>query len=201
MILGCSVSIGRPIMIPELQSIAQRLEEVEKQVAHLSALVTEQADPDRTIVGRSFVVRDAQGAQRAVLKVHEDYCSGLWLYDASDNTRAALTVQPDGGPSLALRDAKGRAFVDIVAEENGPRIHLWHPSGEQRLSLMVTEDGSWALLCNSNSKKRLTLHLSPGGEARLYMGDQAGPSLKLAVDSEGACLLLGKENEAIWSAP
>jgi hypothetical protein len=54
-------------MTPELQAITQRLEEVERQVAHLAALVTEQTDTDRTVEARRFVVRDEQGQRRVEL--------------------------------------------------------------------------------------------------------------------------------------
>jgi hypothetical protein len=43
------------------------LEDLEVQVAHLAALVTEQSDSDRTVVARGSVVRDAQGLRRAEL--------------------------------------------------------------------------------------------------------------------------------------
>ena len=187
-------------MTPELQAITQRLAEVEKQVAHLAALVTEQSDADRTVVARSFVVKDAEGKQRGTLEVNEG-CSGLWLYDANGNMRAGLTVVNEGGPSLALRDTEGRAVVDIWGKEKGSSIDFWHANGEQRLSMTVTEDGAWVGLGNSNTKRKLSLHVSPTGEARLFMGDLDGPSLKLAVESEGPCLLLGKDNKTIWSAP
>jgi hypothetical protein len=36
-------------MTPELEAITRRLEEAEKQIAHLAALVVEQSDADRTI--------------------------------------------------------------------------------------------------------------------------------------------------------
>ncbi len=54
-------------MTPELQALALRLEEVEKQIAHLAALVVGQSDTDRTVVARSFVVKDELGKRRAEL--------------------------------------------------------------------------------------------------------------------------------------
>jgi hypothetical protein len=45
-------------MTPELEALAQRLEEAEKQIAHLTTLVFGKSDADRTVVAKQFVVRD-----------------------------------------------------------------------------------------------------------------------------------------------
>jgi hypothetical protein len=103
-------------MSPDMQSIAQRLEELEKQVAHLGALIIEQSDPDKrvaagTIAARNFVVRDEKWQRRAelgmVTTVGQTEAQPYWgLFDAGDRGRACIHVDAEG-PSLELYSANG----------------------------------------------------------------------------------------------
>src|SRR5579885_818273 len=68
----CILWLGpkRPNMTPELQALTQRVEDLERQVAHLEALAVEHSDTDRTEAARTinaqkFVVTDARGVRRA----------------------------------------------------------------------------------------------------------------------------------------
>ena len=113
-------------MTPELQAITQRLEEVERQVAHLAALVTEQTDTDRTVEARRFVVRDEQGQRRVELgtvtnprdKDEAIYGPWLGLFDADERVRACIGVRGRGahgrieGPWLELYNENGKSGVE-----------------------------------------------------------------------------------------
>lgn len=155
---------------------------------------------DRTTVARSFTVEDDKGNKRAELTLNEGSCPGLWLFDEKGNARAGLTVLGDQ-PDLSLRDADGRALVQIRAEDPHSRISLFDVHGEQWLSLTTTNEGSWIHLRNGKTTRRIDLYLPLSGDAYFYMGDLDGPSLKLKADHEGPSLLLGKQNNTIWSAP
>jgi len=210
-------------MTPDMQAIVRRLEEVEKQVAHLQALVTEQSDPDRAVVARSFVVKDADGKERAALQLHEGF-SGLWLFDANGNPRAGLVVTTEGEPNLALRDTEGRASVDICVDENGPTINLFDANGKPcRIILRDADD-----------KQLLTLEVGERGPKLILFGTDGIARAALAVSSEGPWLdlrdtygfraeigsanllnetgvthktstasitLSGKDGKVLWSAP
>ena len=108
-------------MTPELRAITQRIEEVEKQVAHLAALVTEQSDTDRTVVAHSFVVRDEQGRRRAELGMsvpvgHKEADPWVGIFDADENLRACIGVGGRGkhgaieGPWLEMYNQKGKCW-------------------------------------------------------------------------------------------
>src|SRR5215472_7797709 len=107
-------------MTPELRDITRRLEEVEKQVAHLAALVTEQSDPDRTVVARCFALRDERGRGRATL---ESTPTGpcLGLFDSGGTLRACMGVTdattPDDegheGPYLMLFGTSEMKVVEV----------------------------------------------------------------------------------------
>jgi len=194
-------------MTPELQALTQRLEDVEKQVAHLAALVVEQSDTDRTVVARSFVVRDGQGRRRAKLGTvtpvgQTEEQPFLGLLDANENLRARLAVNEEG-PRLELYSAKGQGVAEVSEFQDGPRVALFDANGNTRISLKVSEDGSFAYLFSPDGKQNLRLELFSSGQAILVMQDaKGGPRLLLATESEtGPVLSFFKDDKVIWAAP
>jgi hypothetical protein len=216
-----------------MQAIAQRLDELEKQVAHLAALATEQSDTDREIVARGFVVKDAEGKKRAALGTYEQGPS-LDLFDANGTFRAGVGAMSKGS-SIVLHDANGKCRMRLEwgeeRQRGGPWIGLYDAEGILRLDALVedgygpalilrdqhtnpgvvaqiTEPGASVAVHHANSKRRATLEVSTSGTASLFMGEQStdtqpapGPSLRLTVNNDGACLLLGDDNRVVWSAP
>jgi hypothetical protein len=194
-------------MTPELQALSRRLEELEKQVAHLAALVTEQSDTDRTVVAQSFVVRDEREQRRAELGMvipegQTEAQPWLGLFDANEGVRACVGVGREGG-WLELYSAKGQAIAEIVEFRDGPRIALFDANGNTRLSLAVSEGGSFAYLFSPNGKQHLRLELFSSGQATVVMQDPSGePRLLLAVDENSrASLAFLKDNNVLWTAP
>jgi hypothetical protein len=168
-------------MTPELEALTQRLEEAEKEIAHLSSLIVEQSDANRTVVARSFVVTDAEGERRATLGMFKDEPK-LILSDGNGKVNASLEVNSDGA-FLKLGDARGNETVEIGAEESGPAIRLFRTDGKPAVAMLVT--------CVDGASVSQIFLLEPNGERRL----------KLALEGDGPCLVFGKDNEVIWSAP
>jgi hypothetical protein len=198
-------------MTPELQALALRLEEVEKQVARLAALVAEQTDTDRTVVARSFVVRDEQGQRRLELGVVPIGEGSPWLglFDTNENVRACIGVGGEGtsgpieGPWFELYNEKRKAVVEIRTGEGGnPVMRLLDANGKPTVGVMTSELGPFVVLSNTNGKQCLTMSISSSGAPWLVMQDADGDRvLKLAVESDGPCLVFGKNNQVFWSAP
>ncbi len=131
-------------MTPELQAIVQRLEEVEKQVAHLQALVTEQSDPDRAVVAQSFVVKDERGQRRAELGMvipvgWTEAQPWLGLFDANDSLRACIGVGAEG-PWLELYNAKGKAVALELHSSGQASLVMQDANGDPRLLLTAESD-------------------------------------------------------------
>ncbi len=186
-------------MIPEVEALAQRLEEVEKQVAHLAALVTELSDTDRIVTARSFVVRDETGKRRAELGMmiaagETKERPSLGLFDHED-VRALLTL-PEEGPLLQLTHPKTKAVVNIGVDENGPGIDLLDANGKRRVFVTVRETVSQVALFSSDGKRHLVLAVFPSGEPSLSMCDGNGKSrLALGLSSSGEpCLDMSDGN-------
>jgi hypothetical protein len=213
-------------MTPELEALARRLEEVEKQIAHLGALVVEQSDTERAVVAQNFVVTDTRGVRRAELGLvipagETEVRPWLGLFDTDGNPRACLGLEEKGvffelfngkhkalhvgvdddGPGIMLLDANGKPSVHVGVDENGPAITLLDANGKPSALVGVSEDGPWISLHSPSGKPRVKLGFSPSGSTTLYMGDTEGASAKLAVDSDGASLQFGKDNKVFWSAP
>jgi hypothetical protein len=217
---------------PDMQAIANRLDELEKQVAHLAALATEQSDTDREVVARGFVVKDAEGKKRAALGTHEhgpslalfdangtfragvgvtSKSSSIELHDGNGKCRMQLKWDGDGqkGPWIGLYDAEGRLRLDAQVEDGyGPMLILRDQHANPGVIAQVMEPGASVEVRHANSKRQAILEMSNSGTASLFMGEpgtQAQPapglSLKLKVSNDGPCLLFGKDNTVVWSAP
>jgi hypothetical protein len=194
-------------MTPELQAISERLEEAEKQIAHLSALLIEQPDKSRTVVARRFVIVDEKERRRAIL---ESTRTGpyLGLFDANENMRAGLgvtdsTVPRHDGPWLQLYSEKGRVVGEVREYPDGPRMALFDANGNTRISLNVSENGSFAYLFSPSGKQHLRLELFSSGQVSMVMQDAGGdPRVLLAADATmGPTLAFMTDNNAFWSAP
>jgi|SRR5208337_4731773 len=201
-------------MTPELQAITQRLEELEKKVSHLAALVTEQSDPDRTVVARQFIVRDAQGTRRAELGTvflegqQAEENSWLGLFDGNENIRACIGVGGgrnlglEEGPWMELYDGLGNVAMEITVHENRPAVRFFSENGRSTVVVATSELGPTVMVRNPDGKETLSLSISLSGQPCLVMEDANGDSvLKLAVESNGPCLVFGKDNKVYWSAP
>jgi hypothetical protein len=195
-------------MTPELQAITRRLEEAEKQIAHLAALVVEQSDADRTVTAKQFIVKDKHGKHRAGLgmvtttpdRPEED--SGLVLLDENENIRAHVGFDEDG-VLMALYGVKNKQVAEVREWQDGPRVALFDESGSVRACLKVSESGAFAYLYSPNGKQNLRLELHSSGLASLVMQDTNGePRLILATETdEGPTLTFFKDGEVAWTTP
>ena len=194
-------------MTPELQAISERLEEVEKQIAHLAALLTEQSDTGRTVVARRFVVVDEKEQRRATL---ESTRAGpyLGLFDGNQNLRAGLGVTAATAPRqegswLQLFGEKGRVVAEVREYQDGPRIALFDTNGDTRISFNLSESGSFAYLFGPSGKEHLRLELFSSGQVSMVMQDASGkPRVLLAAEATMGPTLAFMTNDAVfWSAP
>lgn len=80
------------------------------------------------VEAQRFVVRGADGKQRAVLGLLDHDRMYLSLYDTGGKERAAVGVEDDG-PSVKLYNAEGKmqAVLDLLGER--PRLTLFDEKG------------------------------------------------------------------------
>ncbi len=180
-------------MTPELQALTQRVEDLERQVAHLEALAVEHSDTDRTEAARTinaqkFVVTDARGVRRAELSAvipqgGTEENPWLGLFDAEGNVRACLGVG-EGLPWLEFYDANQSSPLQIRIDEHGPHIALYYRNREPAVVIKLLEDGPRMSLIAANGKESVVLAVS--GEGPPMMLTDAKGQLSLEVASSGA---------------
>jgi len=150
-------------------------------VAVVSAiLLMGTASPRKVVKAEEFVLSDAQGRQRALLRMSQ-WGPSLDLRDEKGTIRATLHMD-DNGPGVSLLDAKGKERVALDVEE-GPVLALFDDRGEQRVSLGVQEPGdkTWPegaalFLFDQEGKPRVTLDASAKGPT-LTLHDASGKVL------------------------
>jgi hypothetical protein len=203
---------------PELEALTQRLEEVEKQIAHLASLMVGQSDSNRTVVARSFVVTDPEGKRRAVLGMSEDGPK-LILADGNGKGGASLELNSEGA-FLKLGDTRGNQTVEISAEEHGPGIRLFRTDGKPAVAMLVTcieetidvtsadvtsvpiyASVSQIFLLDANGEHRLKLALEGEGPHLEMSNKDGNANAKLVVQEGRPRLVFGKDDKVIWSAP
>lgn len=187
-------------MTPDLQDVAQRLNEIEKQVGHLAAIVTEHSDTDRSITARSFIVRDEHGKRRAELGMEvptgrAEAIPLLGLFD-NENVRALISL-PEEGPMIQLSHPRNKAVVDVDVDEHGPQIDLRNANGKRSLYVVAKQDEPQVTLFDANEKRRLLLLVSPSGEPCVFMYDASGRvRMTLQASSTGEPVLVMYDGNA-----
>jgi len=118
-----------------------------------------------TLQAGAFVLKDAEGVERATLGVGEDGGAAFALTDADGRVRLKLSVLSDGSPGVTLLDSEG----------------------ESRAILGLLSDGTTTLvLADRGSIARGVFTLTPDGAARMLFSDSSGQTrTAVGVDASG----------------
>ncbi|HVA00082.1 MAG TPA: hypothetical protein VMV34_00350 [Terriglobia bacterium] len=178
-------------MTPELQALTQRLEDVEKQVAHLEALAVEHSDTDRTEAARTvnaqrFVVTDEHGVRRAELGMsipagQTEERPWLGLFDADGNVRACVGVDEGGLPWLEFYDASQKSVLNVLVDERGPRIGLFYGNREPGVHVALSEGGPRMSLTSPNGQESVDLLVSGDGPLIMLVDANGKPVASVGV--------------------
>jgi hypothetical protein len=177
-------------MTPELQVLTQRLEEVERQVAHLEALAVEHSDTDRaeaarTVNAQKFVVSDKHGVRRVELGMtipagEAEEHPWLGLFDADENVRACLGVH-EGLPWLEFYDASQKSVVNLTVDEHGPHMSLFYGTREPAVVIRLSKAGPLIGLMGANGKESVCLSALGDGPNLTIDGANGQPSVSVQV--------------------
>lgn len=177
-------------MTPELQALSQRLEDLERQVAHLEALAVKHSDTDRTEAARTvnaqtFVVSDKHGARRAELSMtipagEAEEQPWLGLFDANGNVRACLGVH-GGLLWLEFCDADQKSVVNLNVDEHGPRIGFYYGDGKPAAVITVAKSGPQVGLIGENGQESVHLSVSGDGPAITLTNANGKPSVSVQL--------------------
>ncbi|UCH33451.1 MAG: hypothetical protein JSV65_12845 [Armatimonadota bacterium] len=181
---------------------ARRIERLERQNRRLklgmlglaavfgAVLFVGAVTPQEIVEAEKFVLRDAEGRQRAVLQVPE-WGPCLSLYDAAGTTQVALYIN-GSRPGVRLSDTNGKERAILEVDE-GPLFALFDERGQQRAGIGVQETGdkTWPegaafFLFDADGRPRVTLDAFPRGP-ELVLHDATGkPIYRAPKATEGA---------------
>lgn len=202
------ITVEAKDMTPELRAVISRVEELESQVAHLAALVTEQSDTGRTIAAHSFVVKDGDDCDRARLGMLKDPRGDkaqpvLQLLDPDGRARIGAGVDQQGA-WFELQTSSGSPFLQATEMGEGKsRVALHDADGNLRLSFFVSTEEVSVHLLGADKRQHVEVSLFSSGEAKLVMNDATGdPRVLLAVEErKGPILAFMTGEEVIWRIP
>ncbi|MGE3817891.1 MAG: hypothetical protein AB7I30_00500 [Isosphaeraceae bacterium] len=183
-----------------------------------------------TVVEASrFVVRDAEGRERARLAMGEDHSPrlvfsddqgrvrlqisvapngspGVRLLDETQKAEAGLAVSGGGRPGLVLNDQSGRTRASLtIQQDGGPTLNLRDEKGKARVVLDASPDGAHGLsLRDSDENLRLSAVILPGGFPGLNVVDGEGNprvAIQTTPDGEARFRVLSRRNGVLFEVP
>lgn len=134
----------------------------------------------RSVESEAFLVRDARGQVRAMLKALENGTVGLSFYDQDGVSRAWLRVLTDGTPGLVLSDQSGQVRTMLNVQGDGlVGLLFYDQSGNPRAWLNVLADGTGGLaLFDEARESRAWLRLLADGSPGLTFWDGHGNAVR-----------------------
>ena len=203
----------------EWAAMMNRLERLEKQNRRFkqigalalilvgSVLLMGQAPITRTVEANEFIVKDANGKQRASLGLFGNQPT-LSLFGESGKVQAALSVVA-GFPSLILSDASGELRAMLGVRPDGQELALYDANGKLRAELSVLFGRPELSLFDASGKRRVALD-----ETTLELSDEAGFKATIGTvnlgtprtgehrqTSAASVVLFDKDDHVIWQAP
>ncbi len=134
----------------------------------------------RAVESEAFLVRDAQGQVRAMLKALENGTVGLSFYDQAGVPRAWLRVLTDGTPGLVLSDESGQVRTMLNVQGDGlVGLLFYDQDGRPRAWLNVLADGTGGLALFDEAKEsRAWLRGLADGSPGLTFWDEHGNAVR-----------------------
>lgn len=116
------------------------------EAARRAGEVEEVKKEDR-VEAKLFVLRDAQGKERAKLGVTNTNSTDLSLYDPSGKERISTFVLPDGTSALAFWDDNGKQRASLTSGLMSG-FHLVGPDGTSAATLLIdgTDRPEWDMV-------------------------------------------------------
>jgi len=107
----------------------------------------EEVKKEDRVEAKLFVLRDAQGNERAKLGLTNTNSTNLSLYDPSGKERASIFVLPDGTSALAFYDNNGEERA-VLATGLLSSFHLVGPDGTSAATLLIdgTDRPEWEMV-------------------------------------------------------
>lgn len=102
----------------------------------------------KVIRAREFVLEDANGRERAALKIDGVDNALLFFRGPDGSVRCFIGVTPDGTPRIALQYAGGKGMIELEASDRlkTAALVLSGPNGKSKAVLAVAPNGVPAIV-------------------------------------------------------
>lgn len=170
---------------PDLETLADRLAEVERKYARLrlacvlaacligvAAAIGRAWPASRSISAEQFVLCDSRGRTRAEFGVGEDEEPRLVFLDAHGRSRAGLGMTQEALVGLSLTGKAGEnRLVLAVRPDGSPQLILQDADGKPRLAL---DDQPSLTMYNGEGGEYAELKVWTGGVPKMRLFDAGG---------------------------
>ena len=133
-----------------------------------------------SIEAQAFILRAAEGRERAALRLTRDGTPSLTLDDANETTRVSLAVDTASAGRLDLADETGKSRASFSATPHGaPFLAFVDQHDALRAGLTLQADGSPAfLLMDSAGKGRAAMAVTADGSPTICVVDRDHPECR-----------------------
>lgn len=133
-----------------------------------------------------FVLREANGSARTILKSDDHGFPCLAMMDKKGNNRITLNVYADQSVELVLYDGNGSARLEAtIAEDGTPNVSLL--AGEElRADCTIQDDGNpQVTLCDEHGTPRLMAGVGDAETGLFFISKDEMKMVKLVVTPDG----------------
>jgi hypothetical protein len=183
-------------MPSDLDSLAARVEHLEKQHSHLKS----------ELVTQKVVIADQNGKTRANMSVLEGDVPTLVLNDTDGKACVVLRLSK-GGPGFHLIAPQTDAALEVTVNEGGPDISLFDASGKQRMVLSVRPvlqelAAPQLIMHNANGTPGVALSVI-GGRGNINLADSANTdtAIRIQLDDQGPIIVCVRDGKVLWTTP
>jgi hypothetical protein len=168
-------------------------------------LLSQAAPSERTVEAERFVLKDAEGRERARLALALDDLVSFVLLDANGTSRAVLAAAPDGTTGLMLNNREGKTQFRARVQRFGPAsVTVFDSDSWRRAALSVAGDGTSSVKLSAGKRPIVRLVSGVDQSSRLAFVDGTGQErslLGLGSDGSPVLRLNSADGSAVFREP
>jgi len=161
-------------MTPELQSVVDQVEALERQNRSLRRWSQAAILLAVAAIAAPFILREAPKAGLERARYSEVAANRFLLRDRNGVVAGGMEVEPSGTIKLVLGSgsgARGAAFIEV--QKDGPVVTLRGPDGGVRVALLGTPAPSVSL-SPQGQRSSAAMTTLPNGSGELFLTDAEG---------------------------
>jgi hypothetical protein len=191
-----------------VKDLAERVHDLEGRVDRFEGRGLGFGPPERSKVeAEEIVVRDSSGKERIKLGISsKDDSKGnafVNLKDQDENVGISLSAHKDGGATMRLRDAYGKARILLNTSKTPPRVVLLDGRERVRMVLDTCGDGPGLTLLDETGGERIKLRIMENLPTLALSDMSDRPKAFITVMKNGSphLVLLDSDGDSLFQVP